>query len=136
MALSPEQIIATICPELSGSPSLPVYREMAVQYIMVNYVQGFFRSLYFTALAYLVCHFFSTMGDSQGGGGSGNPYAGVPVSGMSENGESISFAVTAASPGEENSLRSSKYGIMFLELVKQLKKQRITMGVNSGGLFI
>jgi hypothetical protein len=29
MSLSPERIIETVCPELSGSPSLPVYLEMA-----------------------------------------------------------------------------------------------------------
>jgi hypothetical protein len=135
MAFSPEQIIATICPELSGSPSLPVYREMAVQYIRENYVQGFFRSLYNMALAYLGCHYFLLMGDSQGGGGSNNPYAGAPVSGMSENGESISFAVSAAAPGDENSLSSTKYGIMFLQLEKRFKKSIPRMGVNTAGLY-
>jgi hypothetical protein len=135
MALSPEQIIAAICPELSGSPSLPVYREMAVQYIRENFVQGFFRSLYSTALAYLSCHYFSIMGDSRGGGGSNNPYAGAPVSGMSENGISTSFAVSAAGPGDENSFSSTKYGIMFLQLAKRFKKSIPCMGVNTAGLY-
>jgi hypothetical protein len=108
---------------------------MAVQYIRENYVQGFFRSLYNTALAYLACHNFSIMGDGQGGGGSNNPYAGAPVSGMSENGESISFAVSAAVPGDENSLSSTKYGVMFLQLEKRFKKAIPTMGVNTAGLY-
>jgi hypothetical protein len=135
MALSPEQIIATICPEASGSPSLPVYREMAVQFIIANYVQGFFRGLYSMAVAYLTCHYFSIMGDNLGGGGSSNPYAGAPVSGMSENGESMSFAVSAAAPGDENSLSSTKYGIMFLQLEKRFKKAIPTMGVSTAGLY-
>jgi hypothetical protein len=135
MALSPEQIIETICPELSGSPSLPVYREMAVAYIRDNYVQGFFRSLYGTALAYLACHYFSIMGDSRGGGGSSNPYAGAPVSGMSENGLSMSFAVSTAAPGDENSFSSTKYGVMFLHLAKRFRKSIPLMGVNTAGLY-
>jgi hypothetical protein len=134
MALSPEQIIATICPELSGSPSLPVYREMAVDYLRANYVQGFFRLLYATALAYLMCHFFSIMGDSEGGG-SNNLYAGAPVSSMAENGESISFAVSAAASGDENSFSSTKYGIMFLQLERRFKKAIPAMGVNASGLY-
>jgi hypothetical protein len=135
MVLSPEQIIATICPELSGSPSLPVYREMAVSYIRENFVRGFFRTLYDMALAYLACHYFSIMGDSQGSGGSNNPYAGAPVSGMSENGESMSFAVSAAAPGDENSFSSTKYGVMFLQLEKRFKKSIPLMGVNTAGLY-
>ncbi|MDR1175023.1 MAG: DUF4054 domain-containing protein [Treponema sp.] len=135
MALSPEQVIATICPELSGSPSFPVYWEMAVQYIRANYVQGFFRSLYNMASAYLCCHYFSLMGDSRGGGGSNNPYAGMPVSGMSENGQSITFAAAAAASGDENSFSSTKYGVMFLQLEKRFKKSIPRMGVNTAGLY-
>jgi hypothetical protein len=136
MVLSPEQIIATICPEASGSPSLPVYREMAVQFIIVNYVQGFFRGLYSMAVAYLTCHYFSIMGDNQGSGGSGDPYSGIaPVAGMSEGGESISYAVSAAAPGDENSFSGTKYGVMFLQLVKQMKKSIVPAGVNMAGIY-
>jgi hypothetical protein len=134
MALSPEQIIAVICPDLAGSPSLPVYREMAAAYIRENYVQGFFRSLYNMALAYLTCHYFSIMGDGQSGG-SGDPYIGAaPVSGMAEGGESISYAVAAAAPGSENSFGGTKYGVLFLQLEKRFKKSIVTMGINASGL--
>jgi hypothetical protein len=124
MSLSPHEIVSTICPELSGSPSLPVYLEMAAETIEA----GFFGSLYNYALAYKACHFFIVMGDEQGGGGSGNDQAGSAVTSMSEGAESISFAVPT--PTEDSgTLTSTKYGKMLLELMAS----RPTMNVNRGG---
>jgi hypothetical protein len=135
MALSPEQIIAIICPEASGSPSLPVYREMAAQHIIANYVQGFFRGAHNMALAYLTCHYFAVMGDGQSGG-SGDSYAGVaPVSSMSEGGESISYAVSAEAPGDENGFNGTKYGVMFLQLANRMKRRIALPGVNLAGIY-
>jgi hypothetical protein len=124
MSLSPSQIIATICPELSGSPSLPVYLEMAVEVTD----KGFFGSLYNMAIAYRACHLFTIYGDTQGGGGSGNAAAGTaPIASMSEGSVSISYAVSApATDGTGSDLDNTKFGKMLLSLTKS----RPRMGVN------
>ncbi|MDR0758686.1 MAG: DUF4054 domain-containing protein [Treponema sp.] len=127
MALSPRQIIAAICPELSGSPSLPVFLEMAAEVTG----KGFYGKIYPYALAYLSCHLFTVAG-----GGSStektvmNMGGGAPVASMSEGGLSISFAQGGTTA--PSSLGSTKYGKMYLDL----RKSRPTMGVNSGGLYL
>ncbi|MDR2403412.1 MAG: DUF4054 domain-containing protein [Spirochaetaceae bacterium] len=125
MALSPRQIIAAICPELSGSPSLPVFLEMAAEVTD----KGFYGTMYHYAVAYRACHQFTVAG----GGNSAektvmNMGGGAPVASMSEGGLAISFAQGGAADGSE--LGSTKYGKMLLGL----RKSRPTMGVNTGGL--
>jgi hypothetical protein len=113
MAMSPRQIIEAICPELSGSPSLPVYLEMAVEVTD----KGFFGSLYNYAIAYRAAHLFTVMGDSNGGGGSGNSGIGTnPIASMSEGSMSVSFAVQAQAAGAD-SLANTKYGKMLEDLI-------------------
>jgi hypothetical protein len=127
MALSPRQIIAAICPELSGSPSLPVYLEMAVEVTD----KGFYGSMYNRAVALRACHEFTVAG---GGNATEktvmNMGGGAPVASMSEGGLSIAFAQGAAA--DTSALGSTKYGKMLLDLIKS----RPTMGVNMGGLFL
>ena len=121
MGLSPNQIIAAICPELSGSPSLPVFVEMATEVTD----KGFFGGQYSYAIAYRACHLFSVAG----GGKSGNPALGLgQVASMSEGGVSISFATNASS--DSSGLDTTKYGKLLLALIKS----RPTMGVNMAGL--
>ena len=127
MVLSPSQIIAAICPELSGSPSLPVYLEMAVEVTD----KGFFGDLYNQAVAYRAAHQFTVM---KTGNGSGAMEAikeasgGAPVASMSEGGLSVSFAHSGGS-AEGTALGNSKYGRMLMELMRS----RPTMGVNTAG---
>lgn len=131
MPLSPERIIETVCPELSGSPSLPVFLEMAVEVTS----RGFFGAVYNQAVAYQAAHLFTLMGGSGGGGAADTIQAlggGAPVASMSEGGLSVSFAQTGGSAGDTAaSLESTKYGRMLLGL----KKARPTMGVNQAGGF-
>ena len=122
MVLSPRQIIAAICPELSGSPSLPVYLEMAVEVTD----KGFFGSVYNTAIAYRAAHLFTMTGAAT----SKNGVMGAnPVSSMSEGGVSVSFAVPAQS-GNSDTLGNTKYGKMLLDLINT----RPSMGVSGPGL--
>jgi hypothetical protein len=129
MPLSPEKIIETICPALSGSPSLPVFLEMAAAVAS----RGFFGSVYNQAAAYQAAHLFTLMGGS-GGGGAADAIkelgGGAAVASMSEGGLSVSFAQTAGnSSGTAAALGSTKYGRMYLGLMKS----RPTMGVNHAG---
>jgi hypothetical protein len=125
MALSPEEIIETICPELSGIPSLPVYQEMAVEIIS----QGFYGKMYNMALAYQACHYFTITGDSEGGGGSGDAAAGIfPIASKSEGGLSVTYAIPSQTDSSSD-LESTKYGKLLLAL----KKGRPKMGVNMAG---
>jgi len=124
MSMSPAQIIAAICPELSGSPSLQVYLGMAADVTS----RDFFGVVYNQAVAYRAAHLF-TMFE---GGSSGTVDSiqqlggGTPISSMSEGGISVSFAQTAAS---ESDLGNTKYGKMLIAL----KKGRPKMGVNQFG---
>lgn len=121
MSLSPNQLIAAICPELSGSPSLSVFVEMAAEVTD----KGFFRKLYSHAVAYRACHLFSI----SGGGNSGNPVMGLgQIASMSEGGLSVSFATNPAT--DSSGLDTTKYGKQLLALIKT----RPTMGVNTVGL--
>jgi hypothetical protein len=129
MPLSSREIIATICPELSGSPSLPVYLEMAVAATS----RGFFGGVYNQAVAYRAAHLFTVMGGSGGstavdiikelGGG-------APVASMSEGGLSVSFAQTGGGTSGDTALDSTRYGKMLQGLIKS----RPRMGVNMAGL--
>jgi hypothetical protein len=122
MALSPDQIIAAICPDLSGSPSLPVFREMAVEVTD----RGFFGNMYPYAVAYRACHLFTVSG---GGASGANPIAGLgQIASMSEGSMSVTVATGAAS--DSGGLDTTKYGRLLLGLLKA----RPRMGVNMAGL--
>ena len=125
MSLSPEKIIETICPELSGSPSLQVYLGMAV----ASVDQGFFGAVYNQAVAFKAAHLFTLMDGGSSSGAAGDIKAlggGAPVASVSEGALSISFAQTA-NGGDGASLDSTKYGRML----RGLMKGRPRMGVNS-----
>jgi hypothetical protein len=130
MALSPENIIETICPELSGSPSLPVYLEMAVAATS----RGFFGSLYNQPVAYLAAHLF-TMFDSSGTSGVmgniENLSGGARIASVTEDGLSVSFAQNSGGGTGTTDLDNTRYGKMLKELIKS----RPTMGVNQAGGF-
>jgi hypothetical protein len=126
VALSPEKIIETICPELSGSPSLSVFLAMAVEVTD----RGFFGSLYNQAVAYRAAHLFAVMG-----GGSSAAVStikelggGAPIASMSEGGLAVSFA-QASSGTDGAALGSTRYGRMLLGIISS----RPRMGVNHAG---
>lgn len=127
MGISPERIIETICPELSGSPSLQVYLGMAVEVTD----RGFFGKTYEQAVAYRACHLFTVMG---GGNGSSSVDeirelgGGAPVASLHEGGLSVAFSQTSGGT-EGAALGSTKYGRMLLGLISA----RPTMGVNTTG---
>jgi hypothetical protein len=127
MSLSPERIIETVCPELSGSPSLPVYLEMAAAVTS----RGFFGGLYNQAVAYRAAHLFTVMKIENGSGAMEaikELSGGAPVASMSEGGLSVSFAQAGGS-AKDTALGNSKYGRMLMELIRS----RPTMGVNTAG---
>lgn len=126
--LTAQKIIETICPELSASPSLGVYLQMAEE----SCDTGFFGNQYRYAVAYKASHLFTMMGDSQGGGGSHNPAAGTAqIASMSEGGMSISYAVSASGTGTDSrDMDNTKFGKLFLSLVRS----RPRMGVNLSGV--
>jgi hypothetical protein len=128
MVLSPNQIIEAICPELSGSPSLPVYLEMAVAATS----RGFFGSLYNQAVAYRAAHLFTALGAVSSstvntikelGGG-------AQITSMSEGGLSVSFAQNSGGGTDTVDLDNTRYGKMLKELIRS----RPTMGVNMAGV--
>ena len=124
MALSPNQIIEAVCPELSGSPSLPVFLEMATEITD----KGFFGKMFPYAIAYRACHLFSVSGGGSAGGG--NPALGLgQVASMSEGALSVTFATGGAAP-DSGGLDTTKYGKLLLALIKS----RPSMGVNMAGL--
>jgi hypothetical protein len=127
MTLSPAKIIATICPALAGSPSLPVFVEMAQNYV-ASYKRGFFGTMGNLALALLACHFFAVFGAETEGGGES---AKGPVSSWSEGDVSVSLAATSVS---SESFSTTRFGNQFLDLLNTMKKRQITLGVNTGGL--
>jgi hypothetical protein len=98
---------------------------MAVEIIS----QGFYGKMYNMALAYQACHYFTIMGDSQGGGGSGDADAGIfPVASKSEGGLSVTYAVPSQT-NTSSDLENTKYGKMLMALIKGRPK----MGVNTAG---
>jgi hypothetical protein len=128
MPLSPEEIIQTICPELSGSPSLPVFLEMAVEVTS----RGFFGRLYNQAVAYRAAYLFTALG--AGGSPAVNTIkelgGGAPIASMSEGGLSVSFARNGGGASNAGGLDTTKYGKLLLALIKS----RPAMGVNTAGL--
>jgi hypothetical protein len=125
VVLSPEQVIEAICPDLSGSPSLPVYLEMAAE----RTDRGFFGTLYNQALAYMACHLFTLYSDT--GSGDGGAGSGIyPIQSKSEGKLSISYAIPSQS-GTGETLGLTKYGLMYDRLIKSRPK----MGVNTLGSF-
>jgi hypothetical protein len=130
MAVSAASIIETICPELSGSPSLQVYLGMAVE----TTDRRFYGSLYEQAVAYRAAHLFTVMNGTSvnetvnsvkelGGG--------APVASVSEGKLAVSFSQSGVG-SDAAGLSSTKYGRALLGL----KKSRPRMGANSrmGGL--
>lgn len=106
--MTSEQIIKTICPELSDSPSLSNYIQIAKESLSAR----FFGKLYNQAVAYKACHLFTTTKKSElnelinAGGGS--------VNHLQEGGISIGFNASTS----DNELLSSKYGRMLYSLIK------------------
>jgi hypothetical protein len=128
MGISPEKIIETICPELSGSPSLQVYLGMAVEVTD----RGFFGKLYDQALAYRACHLYTVIGGESSSSSSIDDIreigGGAAITSLREGGLSVNFA-QSGSGSEGAALGSTKYGRMLLGLIKS----RPTMGVNTLG---
>lgn len=111
-----EQIIQTICPDLSDSPSLSQYVQMARESLS----NRFFGKLFNQAVAYKACHIFTVTKKSEltsimsVGGGS--------VNHLQEGGISIGFN----SSNSDKELSSTQFGRMLLDLMKT----RPTMDVN------
>ncbi|WP_405291992.1 DUF4054 domain-containing protein [Methanobrevibacter sp.] len=114
--MTAEQIIQTICPKLSGSPSLSQFIQIAKESLSSR----FFGSLYEQAVAYKACHLFTITDTSDigeilsAGGGS--------VNHLQEGGITVGFN----NSNSESELSSTKYGRMLLDLMKT----RPTMDVN------
>ena len=114
--MTAEQIISTICPELSDSPSLSQYVQIAKESLS----SSFFGKLYNQAIAYKACHLFTITKKSQLndilsiGGGS--------VNHLQEGGITVGFNAS----NSESELSSTKFGRMLLDLMKS----RPTMDVN------
>ena len=111
-----EQIIQTICPDLSDSPSLSNYIQMAKESLSSR----FFGKQFNMAVAYKACHLFTVTKKSELneitniGGGS--------VNRLHEGGIEIGFN----SVNSDKELASSKFGRMLLDLMKS----KPTMDVN------
>jgi len=114
--MTAEQIIQTICPELSDSPSLSQYIQIARESLSSR----FFGKLYEQAVAYKACHLFvltkpselNQMTEASGGS----------ISSLQEGGISLSFNST----NSDKELSSTKYGRMLLDLIRS----RPAMDVN------
>jgi hypothetical protein len=129
MALKAGQIIEALCPELAGSPSLPVFLEMAGEQTS----RGFFGGLYPYAVAYKALHLYETSAIGKEGEAADidNIGGGAAVASMSEGGLSVSFAQNAAvAVSSTADLGGTKWGRMLLDLTKS----RPTMGVNTAGV--
>jgi hypothetical protein len=85
MALSPKRIIAAVCPELSGNPSLPVFLEMSSGLTD----QSFLGKMRPYAIAYRACHLFMVSGGSGGGGVGEAAFPGVFESKNADGGLSV-----------------------------------------------
>lgn len=114
--MTAEQIIQTICPELSDSPSLSDYVQIATESLS----SSFFGNLYNQAVAYKACHLFTATKSSELneilaiGGGS--------VNHIQEGGINVGFNASTS----DKELASTKFGRMLLDLMKS----RPTMDVN------
>jgi hypothetical protein len=109
------------CPELSGSPSLPMFLAMAIE----QTDRGYYGAMYAYAVAYQACHDF-TMAANNTMKNIMDKSGGAPIASMSEGGLSVSFAQGATGGSD---LLSTKYGRMLLAL----RRSRPRMGVNAGG---
>jgi hypothetical protein len=127
MALSAEEWIETICPELSGSPSLQRFLGMAVEATS----RRFYGPMYHKAVALRAAYEFTRMNGSGGGvfGILKELGGGAPVASASEGKVSVSFAQPGVS--DTNDLGSNKFGRMLLGLMKS----RPTLGITTGGGF-
>jgi hypothetical protein len=128
MGISAASIIETICPELSGSPSLQVYLGMAVE--IVN--RRFFGSLYNQAVAYMACHLYMVF-DKLASDGMLKTVkelgGGAQVASMTEGKLSLSFA-QAQGAADVAALGSTQFGRQYLGL----RKGRPKIGVNIPGI--
>ena len=125
MALTPVQIIETVCPELASSPSRDVFIQMAVE----TTDKGFFGKLYPYAIAYMACHLYTLFSEenASSGGGSSIPGTVGEVASIKEGGVSISyFQSGSGSTDSASELEKSKFGAMYLMLRKRVPR----MGVN------
>ena len=110
--MTPIQIIQTICKLLADSPSLSSYVQMAEE----SLDRCFFGKKYNYAVAYKACHLFTVCGGQSGIEGSVAGLSSGAVSGMSEGGLSLNFAVNQN--GKDSELKATKYGRMLLDLMK------------------
>ena len=114
--MTAEQIIQTICPELSDSPSLSQYIQIARESLSSR----FFGKMYEQAVAYKASHLFVSTKPSElnqmteASGGSINHY--------SEGGISIGFDTS----NSDKELSATKFGRMLLDLIRS----RPAMDVN------
>lgn len=113
--MSAEQIIQTICPELSDSPSISQYIQIARESLS----SGFFGELYEQAVAYKACHIFistkkSALNDiiSLGGGS---------LNHLQEGGITVGFS----SSNSDSDLVSTKFGRMLLDLMKSRPRMNV-----------
>ncbi len=104
-----EQIIQTICPKLSDSPSLSQFIQIATESLS----NRFFGKLYNQAVAYKACHLF-TLNDSSSGVGEALAIGGGAVTSYHEGGIDIQFKASES----DNELNQTKYGRMLLSLMK------------------
>lgn len=106
--MTAEQIIQTICKELTDSPSLSQYLQISRESLSSR----FFGKMYEQAVAYKACHLFTLtkpselnkMTDASGGS----------INHLQEGGISIGFNST----NSDKELSSTKYGRMLLDLMK------------------
>lgn len=113
-----KKIITMIYPDMASSSNIDDYLELAIS----ETNRCFFGNLFPRAVAYKACHFFMLFdkhSDSAGVMGMGS----APISSISEGGLSIGFN---ASSNLDNSYSTTKYGKMYLTLLKL----RPRMGVN------
>ena len=128
MGISVASIIETICPELSGSPSLQVYLGMAVE--LVN--RRFFGGLYNQAVACMACHLYTVFDKSVSAGTLQTVKelgGGAPVASVTEGKLSVSF-VQAQGAADVAALGSTQFGRQYMGL----KKGRLKIGVNMPGM--
>lgn len=113
--MTAEQIIKTICPELSDSPSLSQYIQIAEESLS----RSFFGKLYNQAIAYKACHLFTLTKPSELN--EITSIAGGSVNHLQEGGITIGFN----NSNSENELSSTKYGRMLLQLMKSRPKMDV-----------
>jgi hypothetical protein len=122
MALTPVQIIETVCPELASSPSRDAFIQMAVE----TTDKGFFGVLYPYAIAYMACHLYSLFSEENNSGAGNIPGTVGEVASIHEGGVSISYFQSGSGGGSTSDLENSKFGEMYLMLRRRIPR----MGVN------